>query len=689
MRRISLYMLAAMLLASCSEANIEEYSPIPERDRIPETIYVSLDDETSRVQLNAEGKTVWTEGDFLTAFYQTDGNSKFKFRGKTGDRSGGFTVAEMNEGTTEIEEVILLYPYSADYKLNTKKKTVKVNIPAEQHYLGGSYGVGTNLMASVETGSDFSLKSLCGWISIQLKGAGSVTSVTLTGNNGEQLAGDATFHYDEMNLELLYYPSAPGDDSEVGGSLIFGDFQETTTLICDEPVELHYTEPTEFYFVVPPQTFSQGITIEATCSDGTVLTKSTSKALTIERNHIVPMSPLTINAPTANQKLLYTTTDGNPLSFSEGYTMGEATLEAHTYIDGVGEMIFDKEITTIAGYMFYGSETLETITLPSTLKEIEMLAFWRCSNLQNVTLPEGLEILGMGAFTGCESITSVTIPESVISVGDNEFRNCASLAEFKGKYASEDGRCLIVDGVLNSFAPADLTTYAIPEGVVRVGEDSFNGCANLTSVTIPEGVEELGNWVFWQCTALTSLEIPASVTQIGQQCFGGCTLLSEFYCNPTTPPALELFSDSWSAFENIAEGAKIYVPAESVEDYKAADGWSDYADMIVANPRAICYTSTDGEIVEPYRATVFGTNIVSNTYKNGKGVITFDGPVTEIGDYAFYGCKTLTDVTIPNGVTEIGSHAFYYCDSLESIPFLMVLLRLEGKHSTVAVVWQV
>ena len=75
----------------------------------------------------------------------------------------------------------------------------------------------------------------------------------------------------------------------------------------------------------------------------------------------------------------------------------------------------------------------------------------------------------------------------------------------------------------------------------------------------------------------------------------------------------------------------------------------------------ITYTSTDGNIVTPTQADVFGANIVSNTYENGVGTITFDGPVTSIGENAFYGCSSLISITIPNSVTSIGSYAFYNC----------------------------
>ena len=65
--------------------------------------------------------------------------------------------------------------------------------------------------------------------------------------------------------------------------------------------------------------------------------------------------------------------------------------------------------------------------------------------------------IGKEAFKGCESLKEVTIPDSVTSIGDYVFLRCSSLKAFYGRFASADNRCLIVNGVLNSFAPVGLT----------------------------------------------------------------------------------------------------------------------------------------------------------------------------------------------------------------------------------------
>ena len=93
-----------------------------------------------------------------------------------------------------------------------------------------------------------------------------------------------------------------------------------------------------------------------------------------------------------------------------------------------------------------------------------------------------------------------------------------------------------------------------------------------------------------------------------------------------------------------------------------------YATFTEVQPNnVIYYTSSDGNKIDPYASDVFGANIISNEYVNGKGVITFDGDVRRIGKNAFYQCENLTTLSIPKSVTSIGDWAFGYCSSISSV----------------------
>ena len=348
----------------------------------------------------------------------------------------------------------------------------------------------------------------------------------------------------------------------------------------------------------------------------------------------------------------------NPLSEVGGeiYLNGElleklVIPESITYVKGcvfqgakcLKSVNIHNKVTSISMWAFAHCDALTSITIPDSVTEIGYRAFSGCDALTSVTIGNSVTTIGEEAFYNCSALTSVTIPNSVTTIGEEAFYNCSALKAFYGKFASADNRCLIVDGVLNSFAPAGLTEYTIPDSVTTIGKSAFRSCSKLTSVTIPD-----------------------SVTTIGQQAFYKCTSLKEVYCKPTTPPSL----DGSSVFDGNASGRRIYVPAVSLEAYKAAEGWKEYADSIVADAQytEIYYTSTDGKIVEPSKTSAFiGCNIISNTYQNGKGAITIDGKATAIQEQAFWGCSTLKSITLPDTITKIEQYAFANCSSLTSI----------------------
>lgn len=130
---------------------------------------------------------------------------------------------------------------------------------------------------------------------------------------------------------------------------------------------------------------------------------------------------------------------------------------------------------------------------------------------------------------------------------------------------------------LKNLIERDITSITIPSGTTTIGDSAFNDCTGLTSVTIGNGVTSIGQYAFKNCTDLTSVTIGDGVTSIRQYAFQSCTGLTSVTIQATTPPTL-----GNNALLKTNANLVIYVPAESVEAYKAASGWSSFASRIQA-----------------------------------------------------------------------------------------------------------
>lgn len=87
---------------------------------------------------------------------------------------------------------------------------------------------------------------------------------------------------------------------------------------------------------------------------------------------------------------------------------------------------------------------------------------------------------------------------------------------------------------------------------------------------------------------------------------------------------------------------------------------------IIAN-NTIIYTSSTNSVIEPNLADAFDAKIISNTYKDGKGIIKFNKKLTRINKDAFFCCTKLTSIILPNSIVHIGDNAFSYCNALTNI----------------------
>ena len=619
MKKLSIFAaLLALVMVGCAENQLDNIEANESAVVEPTDLTAGFADEEQTKTYVENGKYLrWHEADLITAFFGNTLNRQYKFKGKTGDNSGTFKLVPDGElGTgNALEAIYALYPYNEDATISDEG-VMNITLPATQTYAEDSFGKGANTMIAVTAGVEdtfLGFKNVCGYLKLKLYNESGATlkSVEVKGNNGEKIAGSAT-----AAMEFGGVPTVT----------MSADATTSVTLDCGEGVVLGTSaeEATELWIVLPETTFEGGITITATDTEGGSFEKSTTKPVSITRNEIQPMATLgaefvvPIPKP-ANNEIWYTATAKVTPCKTDVFG---ANIVSNTY-DTEKEcwvIKFDGNVASIGNYAFYNCTSLESITIPEGVTSIGLGVFENCSDLASVTIPDSVTEIGDGAFYDCESLASITIPDGVTSIGDSAFgctsltsitipnsvtsigayafAYCSSLAEFNGKFASEDGRCLIVDGVLYSFAPAGLTEYTIPNnvtsigdyafsscsrlesvtignGVTSIGEYAFYGCWSLVNISIPNGVTSIGMYAFEYCSSLVSVTIPEGVTSIGMYAFCYCSSLAEVYCKATTPPM-----GGYDMFAFNASGRKIYVPRASVEAYKEAGFWSDYADAI-------------------------------------------------------------------------------------------------------------
>ena len=288
---ISLFFL--LLLASCSVADVDDMVQQHITD-YPDELRLSFEaSDATRMELLA-GKTVWSEGDCVSVFCFSDANQKWRFDGVTGERVGAFTIIDSPEAKRNIASIVALYPYDTNYDINSNSCNVGAMHPAVQHYAEDSFGIGSSIMVAKGNTSELKLRNVCGWLRLHITGNGqSVESISLRGNCAEQVAGRTFINTADATSHLMTMPASDIEDGGVGGTLVFpGDIVEEVTLECGG-VELS-AEATTFYIALPPRSFEQGFTIDIKCRDGSIMQKSTSNRVVIQRNHILPMAEFSI-----------------------------------------------------------------------------------------------------------------------------------------------------------------------------------------------------------------------------------------------------------------------------------------------------------------------------------------------------------------------------------------------------------
>ena len=339
---------------------------------------------------------------------------------------------------------------------------------------------------------------------------------------------------------------------------------------------------------------------------------------------------------------------------------GCSSLTSVTIPDGV---------TSIGESAFYGCSKLTSVTIPDSVTSIGKSAFYGCNSLTSVTIGNSVTSIGERAFYSCSSLMSVTIPDSLRSIGDFAFSRCSNLTNVAISISNNDinigvgvfddtpwcsaQKDFITMGSMLIYYKGEGGEVIIPNGVTHIHYRAFNNCTSLTNVTIPNGATSIDSSAFKNCTNLTSVTIPDSIVVIGSDAFAGCSQLeSVIYAGP--------FAD-WKSID-IGRGNE-----PLTEAFKNTRSILDFG---IGNDNLVWSLTADGKL------TISGSGEMKNyktyssyvapwyNYKDQILSVTLTDGVTSIGEYAFYGCSSLTNIEIPKSVSSIGTNAFEDCTDL-------------------------
>ena len=229
------------------------------------------------------------------------------------------------------------------------------------------------------------------------------------------------------------------------------------------------------------------------------------------------------------------------------------TTNLYVYLAGsidttINAVSISENTKIIMSKAFNGCSNLTSVTIPNSVTSIGAYAFNRCTNLANVVIGNNVTSIGQRAFYECKSLTSITIPDSVTSVEDEAFYYCTNL-----------------------------TSVVIGNSVTSIGTAAFRNCTSLTSVIMGNNVTRLYQNVFYECKSLTNLTIPSSVNTIDSQALyiGSAENKATVTFKSTVPCTINYNSLNKNYLQEIR------VPMESVDAYKSATYWSNFADYIV------------------------------------------------------------------------------------------------------------
>jgi hypothetical protein len=257
--------------------------------------------------------------------------------------------------------------------------------------------------------------------------------------------------------------------------------------------------------------------------------------------------------------------------------IGELAFEFCTELEKVK---LPNKLTILKRQTFGGGKKLKEIDIPSSVKIIEEYSLGWSKSLETIHLHDGLEVLD--DLRNCKTLKNILIPKTVKEIASGIFRGSCFMTEIRldennpyfcileGALCSKDKTKLIAIPPSN-----EKSTFVIPNEVQEIADFVFEGFENLEKIIFPDSLQVIGHRVFEGCTSLKSLSFPASLRSIDFRTFDNCKKLEVIEIYAQTPPKIINPSSPGWRFMDDSEMVTLYVPKESLKEYKKAFGWKD------------------------------------------------------------------------------------------------------------------
>lgn len=319
---------------------------------------------------------------------------------------------------------------------------------------------------------------------------------------------------------------------------------------------------------------------------------------------------------------------------------------------------------------FFKNGSLVTVKLPESMTEVGEDIFADCKTLRGVKLPEGVAHIEGAAFQGCNILEKLNFPAKLTSVGDNAFRSCLSL-ELDNLpnsllYVGREAFCDVplkalkldrkVEMGAGAFSNTPITEIEMATPCDSILGETFSNCPNLTKITIGEGLKYIGYNAFSN-SPIKEANLPSTLRDISSYAFLGYSSYCPFI-NDIQPE---------NHIRYIGKVAYQCVDRD-LEEYTIKDGTVTLADEL--------FESSQGNAFHiPASVEQIGNRAFA--YTQIKALPEMLG-LKRIGGEAFYGCKNLKKLTIPETVEYIGGGAFYGCSNIWSLTYNAINAECES-----------